>query len=268
MKVTEQIFSISLFTLMKKNIYFASDFHLGAPDYTASRTREDRVIRWLTSIESDCSELFLMGDIFDFWFEYHTVIPKGFVRLQGKLAAMTDAGIKVYFFKGNHDMWVNDYFSKEMGIEIVSDEKVIERAGKRFFLHHGDGLGPGDAKYKMLRKIFRNSFCQWLFGLIPPRIGLGIANWWSGSSRAANQKEEVFEGIDQEWLAIYAKELLLKEHYDYFVFGHRHLPLDLVLNDKSKYVNLGEWMNYNSYAVFDGNDLTLKYFEKAENAIV
>jgi UDP-2,3-diacylglucosamine hydrolase len=247
---------------MKKNIYFASDFHLGSPDYAESRAREDRVVRWLSSIESGCSELFLMGDIFDFWFEYDTVIPKGFIRLQGKLAAMTDAGIKIYFFKGNHDMWVKNYFSDEMGIEIVSDEKVIERSGKRFFLHHGDGLGPGDRKYKMLRKIFRNPFCQWLFSIIPPRIGLGIANWWSGSSRSANHKDEVFEGLENEWLAVYANQILLKEHYDYFVFGHRHLPLDLVLNEKSRYVNLGEWMNYNSYAVFDGNDLSLKYFEK------
>ena len=134
---------------MKKDIYFASDFHLGAPDHAESRKREDRIVRWLSFIEPTCSELFLMGDIFDFWFEYHTVVPKGFVRLQGKLAAMTDAGIKVYFFKGNHDMWVDDYFSKEMGIEIVSDELIIERGGKRFFLHHGDGLGPGDNNYKL-----------------------------------------------------------------------------------------------------------------------
>ena len=247
---------------MKKNIYFASDFHLGSPDHAASREREDRILRWLSSITSDCSELFLMGDIFDFWFEYRTVVPKGFVRLLGKLGAMTDAGIKVYFFKGNHDMWVDTYFTQELGIEIVSDELVIEREGKRFFLHHGDGLGPGDSKYKVLRKIFRNPLCQWLFALVPPRIGLGIANWWSGSSKSARPDEEVFHGADHEWLVIYAKELLVKSHYDYFVFGHRHLPLDIRLSDKSQYVNLGEWMNYNSYAVFDGQELRLKYFEK------
>jgi UDP-2,3-diacylglucosamine hydrolase len=149
-----------------------------------------------------------------------------------------------------------------LGIQIVSDELVIDRAGKRFFLHHGDGLGPGDTKYKFLRKIFRNPICQWLFALVPPRIGLGIANWWSGSSRAASANEEVFTGVENEWLAVYAKELLIKAHYDYFVFGHRHLPLDIMLNDKSRYVNIGEWLNYNSYAVFDGNDLRLKYFEK------
>ncbi|RQO67724.1 UDP-2,3-diacylglucosamine hydrolase [Pedobacter sp. KBW06] len=247
---------------MTKNIYFASDFHLGSPSHSESRKREDRIIRWLNAIEGNCSELFLMGDIFDFWFEYREVVPKGFVRLQGKLGMMSDAGIKIYFFKGNHDMWVNDYFTKEMGIEIISDELVMERAGKRFYLHHGDGLGPGDQKYKLLRKIFRNPVCQWLFAIVPPRIGLGIANWWSGSSRLANSTEEVFNGVENEWLAVYAKEQLQKAHFDYFIFGHRHLPLDIQLSDKSRYINIGEWINFNSYAVFDGKDLTLNYFEK------
>eukprot|EP01133_Synstelium_polycarpum_P004667 gene4667-5452_t len=246
---------------MAKNIYFASDFHLGAPNQEVSSIREKRILRWLNEIEPSCAELFLMGDIFDFWFEYRTVVPKGFVRLQGKLAQMSDNGIKIYFFKGNHDMWVKDYFSKEMGIQVVGDELVMERNGKKFYLHHGDGLGPGDKKYKFLRKIFRNPVCQWLFSLVPPRIGLGIANAWSSGSRAANSSEETFWGEDKEWLAIYAKEQLQKTHYDYFIFGHRHLPLDLQLNDKSRYVNLGEWLKFNSYAVFDGNELSLKYFE-------
>jgi UDP-2,3-diacylglucosamine hydrolase len=174
---------------MNKNIYFASDFHLGSPDFADSRKREDRIVRWLTAIEPDCAELFLMGDVFDFWFEYRTVVPKGFIRFQGKLAAMADAGIKIWFFKGNHDMWVNDYFCREMGMEIVSDELVIERNGKKFFLHHGDGLGPGDSKYKTLRKIFRNPLCQWLFSLVPPVIGMGIANRWSHSSKAASRAQ-------------------------------------------------------------------------------
>lgn len=245
---------------MTKNIYFASDFHLGAPDHAESRKREDRIVRWLNTIEADCTELFLMGDIFDFWFEYKKVVPKGFIRLQGKLAAMSDAGIRIYFFKGNHDMWVNDYFSIEMGMQVLSDELVIERNGKRFFLHHGDGLGPGDGKYKLLRKIFRNPVCQWLFSLLPPRIGLGIANGWSMSSKRKDKKEG-FMGEDREWLAIYANEQLQKSRYDYFIFGHRHLPIDIELKGGARYVNLGEWMNYSSYAVFDGSNLTLKYFE-------
>jgi len=247
---------------MTKNLYFASDFHLGSPTFEASRKREDRIIRWLNFIEPTCSELFLVGDVFDFWYEYQLVVPKGFVRLQGKLAQMTDSGIKIYFFKGNHDMWVNDYFTKEMGIQIISDELTIERSGKKFYIHHGDGLGPGDHKYKFLRKIFRSPLCQWLFSLVPPRIGLGIGTWWSGRSRLASHTEEVFMGEENEWLAVYAKEQLKQAPYDFFIFGHRHLPLSLDLGNGTKYVNTGEWINHSSYAEFDGQDLSLKYFEK------
>lgn len=244
---------------MGKNIYFASDFHLGTPSYAKSRAREAQIVDWLNAITPTCAELFLMGDVFDFWFEYAQVIPKGFIRLQGKLAAMADAGIKIYFFKGNHDMWVFDYFTQEMGLSIISDEKIIERNGKKFYLHHGDGLGPGDYQYKFLRKIFRSKFCQWLFARIHPNLGMGIANSWSRRSRAAQTEKEVFLGADQEWLAIYAKAQLQKQHFDYFIFGHRHLPLDIQLNPQSRYINLGEWLNYQSYAVFDGETLSLKY---------
>ncbi len=247
---------------MSKNIYFASDFHLGAPNYSESRKREACIVRWLNFIEPNCAELFLMGDVFDFWFEYSKVIPKGFVRLQGKLAQMADAGIKIYFFKGNHDMWVNNYFTQEIGLQIISDELQITRNGIKFYLHHGDGLGPGDKQYKFLRTIFRNPICKWLFAIIPPKIGLFIANSWAGSSRIANNKKEVFLGNEQEWLAIFAKEQLAKQPIDYFVFGHRHLPLTINLGNNSQYLNLGEWINYNSYAVFDGQTLKLAYFEK------
>jgi UDP-2,3-diacylglucosamine hydrolase len=246
---------------MAKNIYFASDFHLGTPNYEASRLREAKIVDWLNFIEPNCAELFLMGDIFDFWFEYAKVIPKGFIRLQGKLASMADAGIRIYFFKGNHDMWVRNYFTQEIGMEIISDEMIMERGGKKFYLHHGDGLGPGDAKYKFLRKIFRSKLCQWLFARLHPNLGIGIANSWSRGSRAVQTEKEVFLGEDKEWLAIYAKEQLQKEHFDYFIFGHRHLPIDINLGNGSRYVNLGEWLNYDSYAVFDGVDLKLEYFK-------
>ncbi len=240
-----------------KKIYFASDFHLGVPDYASSREREDKVVAWLDGIKKDAAEVYLMGDIFDFWFEYATVVPKGFVRLQGKIAELTDAGIKVTLFKGNHDMWMFTYFQQELGVDLVSDELVMERGGKKFFLHHGDGLGPGDAKYKILKKFFRSGFCQWLFARLHPNFGIGVANYWSRNSRLANSKKEAFESEDKEWLVQYCKGVLQKEHYDYFVFGHRHLPLDIQLNAKSRYVNLGEWMNYFSYAVFDGENLQL-----------
>jgi UDP-2,3-diacylglucosamine hydrolase len=245
-------------------IYFASDFHFGVPDHSMSREREDLVVSWLEEIRKDAAEIYLIGDIFDFWFEYSAVIPKGFIRFQGKLAELADSGIKITLFKGNHDMWMFDYFVKELGIQIVSDELVLERNGKKFYLHHGDGLGPGDSKYKILKKIFRSGFCQWLFARIHPNLGVGIAKKWSKHSRLQSNQKEEFQDLDKEWLVSYCKELLLKEQFDFLVFGHRHLPLDVRLGD-SRYINLGEWMNFNSYAVFDGQNLELKYFKRHED---
>lgn len=245
-------------------LFFASDFHLGVPDHQSSREREDRVVRWLDEIKSEASEIYLIGDVFDFWFEYSAVIPKGFIRFQGKLAELTDAGIKITFFKGNHDMWMFDYFKKELGVQIISDELILERSGKKFYLHHGDGLGPGDSKYKLLKKVFRSNFCQWLFARIHPNLGIGIASRWSMKSRLQNNKKEEFRDISEEWLVSYSKELLQNVHYDYLIFGHRHLPLDIQLGN-SRYINLGEWINFNSYAVFDGENLELKYFESSEH---
>lgn len=250
--------------MYRNKIFFASDFHLGVPDHQSSRQREDLVVRWLEQIKAEAAEIYLMGDIFDFWFEYASVIPKGFIRLQGKLAELSDSGIKIIFFKGNHDMWMFDYFVKELGIQIISDELILERNGKRFYLHHGDGLGPGDFNYKILKRIFRSDFCQWLFARIHPNLGVGIARRWSLRSRVQNEKKEEFKDVSDEWLITYSKELLLKEHFDYLIFGHRHLPLDITL-DKSRYINLGEWINFNSYAVFDGENLELKYFEPQAN---
>ena len=244
-------------------IYFASDFHFGVPNYSTSREREDLVVSWLEEIRKVAAEIYLMGDIFDFWFEYAAVIPKGFIRFQGKLADLADSGIKITFFKGNHDMWMFDYFVKELGIQIISEELILERNGMKFYLHHGDGLGPGDAKYKILKKIFRSEFCQWLFARIHPNLGLAIARKWSKHSRLQNNQKEEFQDLEKEWLVSYSKELLLKEHYDFLIFGHRHLPLDVQLGD-SRYINLGEWMNFNSYAVFDGENLELRYFKKQE----
>ena len=242
-------------------IYFASDFHLGVPDHESSRKREELIVRWLDQIKSDASEIFLMGDIFDFWFEYAAVIPKGFIRFQGKLAELADLGIKITLFKGNHDMWMFDYFVQELGVQIISDELIIERSGKRFYLHHGDGLGPGDAKYKILKKIFRSDLCQWLFARIHPNFGVGIARKWSMHSRLQNNKKEEFKDISEEWLVSYSNDLLQKQYFDYLIFGHRHLPLDVKLNDTSRYLNLGDWIKYDSYAVFDGNNMFLKYYK-------
>ena len=247
---------------LRNQIYFASDFHLGAGGYAGSREREDRLVRWLDMIKTDASELFLMGDVFDFWFEYRTVVPKGYIRFLGKLSELVDSGIKLYLFKGNHDMWMFDYFVNELNATIISNEMVMERNDKKFYLHHGDGLGPGDRKYKFLKKIFRSQLCQWLFARLHPNFGVGIANYWSQHSRITGLKDFEKQATQQEWLEVYSREVLQNQHFDFFIFGHRHLPLDIRLNDNSRYINLGEWVNYNSYAVFDGESVSLKYFEK------
>ncbi|SRR5260221_1297603 len=248
----------------RSKLYFASDFHLGTGTYTQYREREARLVRWLEQIKADAAEVFLMGDVFDFWFEYKTVVPKGYIRFFGKLAELADAGIKLYFFKGNHDMWMFDYFEHELGATIISNELEIERNGKKFYLHHGDGLGPGDNFYKILKNFFRSRFCQWLFARIHPNLGVGIANYWSRHSRISNQKNENPKPGEQEWLVIYCRELLKTHFYDYLIFGHRHLPLSIPLNEKSTYINLGEWVNYNTYAVFNGETVTLHHFESLQ----
>lgn len=249
-----------MFALMikVKKLYFASDFHLGVPSYEKSLEREKRIIDWLDYIKDDAEEVFLMGDVFDFWFEYKHVVPKGYFRFLAKLAELASMGIKITLFKGNHDMWMFDYLKKEIGVRIISDELILDRDGKRFYLHHGDGLGPGDYKYKILKKFFRSKTCQWLFSWLHPNIGMAIAGLWSKQSRIANGRLEEFKSENEEWLLAYSKEMLKKEHFDYFIYGHRHLPLTLDLGQGSQYTNLGEWMNYNSYAVFDGGKLELR----------
>lgn len=243
-------------------IYFASDFHLGAPNHEESKKREARIVSWLEEVKKDASEIYLLGDIFDFWFEYKTVIPKGFVRLQGKIAEITDSGIPVHVFTGNHDMWIFDYLPQELGVKIYREPIVRTYNGKKFLIGHGDGLGPGDTQYKMLKAVFASKVCQWLFARIHPNLGIGIANAWSRKSRRNNiTYDEKFEGKENELLYHFCKEYLTKEHIDYFVFGHRHLPLEIPISDNSIYFNLGEWIKHNTYAVFDGNKLELKKFE-------
>lgn len=246
-----------------KKIYFASDFHLGVPAGKPSREREKRIVRWLESIEEDAQEIFLVGDVFDFWFEYKRAIPKGFVRLQGKLAELSDRGIPIHLFTGNHDMWIFDYLPDELGVQLYREPIEREWNGKKFMIGHGDGLGPGDHGYKFIKKVFANKMCQWLFARLHPNFGIWLAQSFSQKSRLANaDADEIFEGAEKEWLYQYCQEELGKKHYDYFIFGHRHLPLDLEVGEKSRYINLGEWLHYNTYAVFDGDNLKLKAFEK------
>ena len=246
-----------------KKIYFLSDFHLGAPNYESSLVREKLVVQFLDEIKTTAAEIFIVGDMFDFWYEYRKVVPKGYVRLLGKLAELTDAGIPIHFFVGNHDMWMKDYLQKELNIPVYFEPVEFTCFGKKLLVGHGDGLGPGDHGYKRLKKVFRNPACQWLFGILPPHIGMGLANYLSRRSRAqTGATEETFLGEDKEWLIIYCKEVLEKQHYDYFIFGHRHLAIDFKLKDNSRYINLGDWIRYFSYAEMDANNLELKYYKK------
>jgi UDP-2,3-diacylglucosamine hydrolase len=242
-----------------KKIYFLSDFHLGAPDRAQSLVREKKLVAFLEQIRHDAQEIFIVGDMFDFWYEYREVVPKGYVRLLGKLAELTDSGIPIHFFLGNHDMWMSGYFEQELNIPVYAEPKVFERNGKTFYIGHGDGLGPGDHGYKFLKKVFRNPVCQWLFGQLHPTWGIGLANYFSRKSRAkTGSADEHFMGEDKEWLVVYSREVLTKQHYDYFVFGHRHYPIDLPLNSQSRYINLGDWITNFTYAYFDGTDMHLE----------
>ncbi len=251
-----------------KKTYFASDFHLGIDARQPSLDRERVICRWLDSIADDAEAIYLVGDVFDYWFEYKTVIPKGFTRILGKLSELRDANIPIYFFTGNHDMWMFRYLTDEMGIPIYRSPIVRDIRGKRFFIGHGDGLGPGDYGYKFIKKIFANPICQWAFARLHPNFGLQAMHFFSGKSRASQDPsvERQFLGENKEWLLIFANETLSKQpDIDFFVFGHRHLPIDWQLkNGKSRYINLGEWLNFNTYGVWDGTHFSLQLFDNQD----
>jgi len=245
-----------------KKIYFLSDFHLGAPNEVESRKREDRLVQFFNHAKQDAAAFFIVGDIFDFWFEYKTVVPKGFVRIMGCLAQISDAGIPLHIFTGNHDLWMNDYLTKELNAKVYFEPHSFELGKKQFFIGHGDGLGPGDYGYKRLKKIFTNPFCQWLFRWLHPDAGIQLANYFSAKSRAkTGSADEVFLGEDKEWLIIYTKEKAKELDVDFFIFGHRHFAIDYTINDRSRYINLGDWIKLYTYGVFDGEQMQLLKWE-------
>nr|WP_218845025.1 UDP-2,3-diacylglucosamine diphosphatase [Winogradskyella pacifica] len=252
-----------------KKIYFASDNHLGAPTSEASRPREKKFVAWLDEIKHDAAAIFLMGDLFDFWFEYKTVVPKGFTRTLGKLAEISDSGIPIHYFVGNHDLWMNGYFEEELGIPVYHKPEEFTfsygasttLSDQTIFIGHGDGLGPGDKGYKRMKKVFTSSFFQWLFKWMHPDIGIRIGQYMSVKNKMISGDDDAkFLGEDNEWLAVYCKRKLEDKHRDYFVFGHRHLPLEIDLNETSKYINLGDWIQYYTYGVFDGENFELKTY--------
>jgi len=246
-----------------KKVYFSSDNHLGAPNQQFSKPREAKFVAWLDEVKHDAAAIFLLGDLFDFWFEYKHVVPKGFVRVLGKLAEIKDSGIPIYFFVGNHDLWMDDYFEQELGIPVYHRPKEFSFNHKTFLVGHGDGLGPGDKGYKRMKKVFTNPFSKWLYRWLHPDLGVPLAQHLSVKNKLISGDEDAkFLGEENEWLAQYAKRKLESKHYDYFVFGHRHLPMEIEVGKNSTYFNLGDWINFYTYGVFDGEKFELKEYKK------
>ena len=244
-----------------KKVYFASDNHLGAPDAESSLPREKKFVAWLDKVKDDAGAIFLLGDLFDFWFEYRTVVPKGFTRTLGKLAELSDSGIPIYYFVGNHDLWMDGYFEEELNIPVFHKPQQYLINGISFFIGHGDGLGPDDKGYKRMKKVFTNPVAKWFFRWLHPDLGVKVAQYFSVKNKLISGDDDAkFLGEEKEWLVQYAKRKLESQHYDHFIFGHRHLPLEITLSESSKYTNIGDWINYFTYAVFDGQHLTLKKY--------
>lgn len=262
----------------QQKIYFLSDFHLGVPDHAGSLAREKRIVAFLEEASKDAAEIHILGDLFDMWFEYKQVVPRGFTRLLGKLSELHDRGIPVHVHIGNHDMWIFDYLPKETGVTMHHAPITREWGGKRLLVGHGDGLGPGDHGYKFIKKVFRNKVMQWCFARLHPNFGLGVAHYWSGRSRMKHyENDRKWLGEDKEWLVQYCREQLQKQHYDYMIFGHRHLPVDMEVRPAAgslegapalagggragapvaRYINLGDWITHFTYAVFDGTEMKL-----------
>ncbi len=254
-------------TNQKSKIYFISDVHLGAPALNNNRERERLFVKWLDEIKQDASMIFLMGDIFDYWYEYKKVVPRGFTRSLGKIAEIADSGIPVHFFTGNHDIWIFDYLPEELGVHVHKDILRTDLLGKKFFLAHGDGLDPFDKGYHFLKKIFTNRFFQWAFARLHPNLGIAIAHAWSKKSRLSKGERIPFKGEEKEGLYLYAKSVSKIEEVDYFIFGHRHLLLDLQLEENTHYVNLGDWISYFSYGVFDGVKFELKTYKDSGESL-
>lgn len=252
----------SSLALKPTKIYFASDQHFGAPDRTKSLIRERKFLNFLNQVERDATDLFLLGDLFDFWFEYKKVVPKGYVRILGKLAELKEKGINIYFFVGNHDLWMDDYFETELGIPVYHEPKIFVFDSMKFFIGHGDGKGPGDMGYKRMKKVFTNPFAKWLFRWLHPDLGVSLAQYLSVKNKLISGAEDVkFLGPENEWLYQYAKRKHAENPCDYYIFGHRHLPMQIPLNEKAIYINLGDWVSFFTYGIYENGAFQLHTFK-------
>lgn len=240
-----------------KKIYFASDFHFGIPDATESRKREDRVCHWLDSIKDDAYQIYLLGDLFDSWMEYKKVVPKGYIRFLGKLAELSDAGIPITVFTGNHDLWMHGYFEEELGVKVYKSPKLFQFNQSSFLLAHGDGLSNKEVKYNILKSLLHNSFTQFLYRQLHPDVGLRLADYFSRLGPKHKYQDLHMKPLEQEYQWLYAQDVLQHQEIDYFIFGHRHIAFEQPLGKKSTFINLGDWISYNTYAIFDGEKASL-----------
>jgi UDP-2,3-diacylglucosamine hydrolase len=252
---------ITIQTSGNKKVYFASDQHFGAPTHKASLPREKKFVAWLDDIKKDAEAIFILGDLFDFWFEYKTVVPKGFVRVLGKLAEIRDGGTPIYFFVGNHDLWMHDYFETELNIPVFHAPQEFLINQKKFLIGHGDGLGPGDKGYKRMKKVFTFPLFKWMFQWLHPDLGVRLGQYMSVKNKLISGDEDAtYLGDENEWLVQYCKKKLTEKDYNYFVFGHRHLPLEIKLDQNATYINLGDWIQYFTFGSFNGTDFNLTKF--------
>ncbi len=253
----------------RNKVYFASDLHLGMYPIEKSRLRERYVVDWLEQIRHDAKEIWLIGDVFDYWYEYNKVVPRGFVRFLGKLASLADEGVEIHFFPGNHDVWLFDYLPEEIGVSIHKGNLIKTWNDKKFMLGHGDGLLKSDRGYRLLQRMFRNRTLQWFYARIHPNGSISFAQWWSKKSRTKKGGFVPFLGVNKEHQVIYAKKTLeVQADINYFIFGHRHVPFHIQLSSSSQVVCLGDWIVNFTYAVFDGEELQLKKFFEDRGEII
>lgn len=252
-----------------KNIYFLSDAHLGSLAIEHRRMQERRLVRFLDDIKEKASAIYLLGDMFDFWYEYKYVVPRGYTRFLGKLSELTDMGVEVHYFTGNHDIWAYDYLARECGVTLHTKPLTTEIYDKVFFIAHGDGLGDGDKKFKLIRGIFHNRLCQRLFSAVHPRWGMWFGLQWAKHSRLKRKEgEPPYMGDDKEQLVLFTKDYM-KGHadVDYYIYGHRHIELDLQLTKRVRMMIIGDWISHFTYVVFDGVHLFLSEYVEGESIL-
>lgn len=243
-----------------KKVYFASDFHFGIPDYATSRKREQVICNWLNSIQHNAQHIFLLGDVFDAWMEYTWVVPKGHVRFLGKLAELSDKGIHIHMFIGNHDVWMRGYFEQELQIPVYKELRQVQINEKKIVMGHGDGVSTLEKKYRIMKAIIHHPVSQWIYRKLHPDWGLALADYFSRLGPKHKYEALTLKPANQEYQMLFANDCLKHTHYDYFIFGHRHIPYQVQLTQNSEILNVGDWLQFNTYAVFDGISMKLEKY--------